>query len=78
MVEDGALLHKISMLHFCYEIINLDGHQNRYTGSKATENMLNWWIFPVGGVASGRVCVCSLRCRLVFLALGANCKLHRW
>ena len=26
---------------------------------------LNGWILPIGGVASGRVCACSLRSRLV-------------
>ena len=38
------------------EILNPEGHQNRMTGIKATAILLNEWIFPVGGVASGRVC----------------------
>ena len=29
--------------------------------------LLNGWILPIGGVASGRVCACSLRSRLFFL-----------
>ena len=28
--------------------------------------LLNEWILPIGGVASGRVCPCSLRSRLVY------------
>ena len=27
--------------------------------------LLNGWILPIGGVASGRVCICSLHIRLV-------------
>ena len=30
-----------------------------------TAIMLNGWILPIGGVASGRVCACSLCSRLV-------------
>ena len=31
--------------------------------------MLNGWILPIGGVASERVCACSLRSRLVFILI---------
>ena len=41
---------------FLKEILNLKGHPNRITGSKVTAILLNGWILPVGGVASGRVC----------------------
>ena len=34
-------------------------------GSKVTAFLLNWWILPIGGASSGRVCACSLRSRLV-------------
>ena len=35
-------------------------------GSKVTAILLKGWIWPIGGVASRRVCACSLRSRLVF------------
>ena len=47
------------------EILNLEGHLNRCIGSKFTAIMLNWWILPTDRAASGRVCACSLRSRLV-------------
>ena len=52
----------------CYnflEIINPEGHQNRIGGSKVTTILRKGWILHIGGVASGRVCACSLRSRLV-------------
>ena len=30
------------------EIRNLEGHQNRITGSTVTAILLNEWIFPIG------------------------------
>ena len=47
------------------EILNFKGHQNCIFSSKVTLTLPNWSIEPIGGVASGRVCVCSLRSRLV-------------
>ena len=41
MVHDGAFSHK--------EILNLEGHQNRITGSKVTAILLIWLILPIGG-----------------------------
>ena len=38
------------------EIIRLEGHLNRCIGSKVMAILLNVWILPTGGVASGRVC----------------------
>ena len=38
------------------EILNLEGHLNHCIGSKVTAILLNGWILPTGGVASGRVC----------------------
>ena len=35
------------------------------SGSKVTAILLKGWILPIGGIASGRVCACSLRSRLV-------------
>ena len=40
-------------------------HPNRITGSINMAILLKGWILLVAGVASGRVCACSLRSRLV-------------
>jgi hypothetical protein len=47
--------------------LNPEDHQNTFSGSKVTAILLKGWIWPIGGVASGRVCPCSLRSRLVLL-----------
>ena len=52
-IRGGAWSHKIYYIH---KIINFEGHQNRIIGSKVTAILLNWWILPIAGVASGRVC----------------------
>ena len=36
--------------------LNPEGHHNRIIGSKVTVILLKWWILPIGGAASGRVC----------------------
>ena len=56
VVKDGAFSHKIDYFSNFLEVLNLEGHQNRITGSKVMAISLNGWIFPIGGVASGRVC----------------------
>ena len=48
MVGNGALSHKIDYITIFEEILNLEGHQNRTTGSKVTAILLNAWIFPIG------------------------------
>ena len=65
-VADGASSHKIDNMTIFKEILNSEGHPNRNTGSKVTAILLNWWILPIGGASSGRVCACSLRSRLVY------------
>ena len=45
-------------------IINVEGHQNSTIGLKVTAVLLNGWIFPIGGVASEKVCACSLHSRI--------------
>ena len=42
MVEDGAFSHKIDYVTICLEIINLEGHLTRTTGSRVTA------ILPIG------------------------------
>ena len=37
------------------------GHQNCIIGSKLTAILINGLILPIGGVASGRVCACTLQ-----------------
>jgi hypothetical protein len=46
--------------------LNPEGQQNAINNSKVTVILLKGWILPISGVASGRVCACSLRSRLVF------------
>ena len=48
----------------------MKGHLNRFIGSKVTAIFVNGGILPSGGVASGRVCACSLRRRLVYSIYG--------
>ena len=45
---------------------NPEGHQNRLVGSKVTAILMKGWILSIGGVALGRVCVCSMLSRLVW------------
>ena len=56
MVKNGASSHKTNYIDILSEILNLEGHLNRCIGSKVTAILLNGWILPTGGVASGRVC----------------------
>ena len=67
MVENGAFSHEIDYVTILLEIINLKGHLNFIFGSKVTAILLNGWILATGGASLGRVCVCSLRSRLVFI-----------
>ena len=66
MVKDGSFSrHKIDYIAILKEILNIKGHSNRLTGSKVSVILLNGWILPLGGVASGRACAGSLRSTLV-------------
>ena len=69
MVGDGAFSHKIDLVRKFLEILNLKGHHNCTIGSKVTVILLNGWFLLMAGVASGRVCACSLRSRLIFIIL---------
>ena len=33
-------------------LVNLEGHQNRITGSRVTAILLNGWILPIGGASA--------------------------
>ena len=48
MVKDGAFSHKIDYVTIFLEILNLEGHPNRITGSRVTAILLNGWILPIG------------------------------
>ena len=55
------------MFHIFLDNLNLDGHLNCFIGSKVTAILVNGGILPMGGVAVGRVCTCSLHSSLVFV-----------
>ena len=65
MVEHGDFGHKIDYVSIFKENLNQEGHLNRFVGSEVTAVLVNGGILRSGGVASGRVCACSLRSRLV-------------
>ena len=44
IVEDGAFSHKVYYVTIFREILNLEGHPNRITGSKVTAILVNGWI----------------------------------
>ena len=69
MVGCGAFSHKIDYIGTFKEILNIEGHQNLNTGSRAAAILLKGWILPIGEVASGRVSACSLHSRLVIAIL---------
>ena len=48
MVADGAFSHVTIFV----EILNLEGHPNRITGSRVTAILLNKWILPIGGASA--------------------------
>ena len=52
--------------------VNPEGHQNPFGGLKVTAILLKGWIWPIGGLASERVCACSLRSRLVLYNIKAE------
>ena len=49
--------------------LNPEGHQNPIIGSKGMVILLKGLILRIGGVASERVCTCSLRSRLVYIKI---------
>ena len=59
------LVIKQIILTFISDILNSEGHHNSCVGSKVMAILINGWILPTGGAASGRVCACRLRSRLV-------------
>ena len=66
-VKNGASNHRTNYIEIFSEILNLEGHQNRYIGLKVKAIFLNGWSLPTGGASSGRVCVCSLCSRVLYI-----------
>ena len=52
MCLDGACSHKIDYITIISEILNLEEHPNRITGSKVTAILLNGWTLPIGGASA--------------------------
>ena len=48
MVEYGAFSHKVNYVTIISEILNLEGHPNRITGSRITAILLNGWNLAIG------------------------------
>ena len=66
-IKDSSSVYKIECVKVIKNVLNPEGHQNRITGSKVTASLLKEGILPIGGVALGRVCACSLRSRPVII-----------
>ena len=64
-VRDSTSSYKIDYVVMIKNFLNPNGHQNPFSGSKVTAILLKGWTWPIGEVAPGRVCACSLHSRLV-------------
>ena len=69
MVRDRSSIYKIDYVIVIKNFLNPKGHQHPISGLKVMAILLKGWILPIGGVASGRVCACSLCSRLVTIAV---------
>ena len=59
--------YKIDHIIVIKTFLGPEGYQNHISGSKVTAFLMKGLILPIGGVASRRVCACSLHSRLVCL-----------
>ena len=66
-VRDSSSNYIIDYVIVIKNLFNPEGHANPISGLKVTTILLKAWIWPTGGVASGRVCACSLRSRLILV-----------
>ena len=66
-IGDSSFSYKIDYLIVIRTFLNPERHQNSISGSKVMAILLKGLIFPNRGVASGRVCACSLQSRLVLV-----------
>ena len=62
--RDSTLSYKIEYVKLILTFLNPEGYHNRSNGSKVIAVFLNGGTLPIGGVALGRFCVCSLLSRL--------------
>ena len=60
MVRNGAFSHKIYYITIFKENLNIEGYNNRITGSRVTATLLNQCIFPIGQSDE------ASRCRICF------------
>ena len=69
MGGDGAFSHKIDCDTIFLEILNLEWHPSRITGSRVTAILLNGWILPTGGASATEGLQSTGLPRLVFFSL---------
>ena len=55
-IGNNAISHKINYVTQVFDFLNLKEHQHPIIGSRVTGILLDGWILPIGGAASGRVC----------------------
>ena len=65
-IRNSTSSYKIDFVIMIKKFLDPKGYQNLFSGSKLTAILLKGWIRHIGGVASERVCACSLHSRLVF------------
>ena len=65
-IRDSTSSYKIDYVIMIKNFLNPEGHQSPFSGAKVTAILLKGWVWLIGGVASGRVCACSLQSRIVF------------
>ena len=58
---------KKNYINIVSEVLNVEEHQNGLIGTKFTAILMNGWILPTGGVASGRVCPAACAAGLLFI-----------
>ena len=73
-VRGSSFSYKTDYVIVIKNFLSPEGHQHCISGSKVMFILLKGCIFPYAGVASGRVCACSLPSRLVFFNVGPK----RW
>ena len=64
-IRDSSSSYEKDYVKVLKSFLSPKGHQNPISGSNVTVILLKGWILSIGEFASGRVCACSLRSRLV-------------
>ena len=68
-VGGSSSSYKIDYVIVIQNFLNPKGHQIPSVVQKLRPISLKGWILPIGVVASGRVCACILRSRLVYVRI---------